>query len=443
MKHNIFKIATLAVAMTFGLSSCHDDPGIKPGTEKGTGSVQLTSMSIDMSDAEKVIKTGAGSRATVDLNDFIVTITDKNSESFVRTYRYADMPEILTLPAGDSYVVEVESHAIAKAEWDRPYYKGSKEFSVTENEITQIGTVTARFSSLKVTIVFADDLRAVLGDDVTVTVRSNDSGELVYTPDETRAGYFEVVENSTTMVAHFEGTVDGVKTVSATPFTNIQAGQHHIVTYSLKGGPTPPEQSGNIDPSGGIGIDTDIDVEDLSGNVNVDEDTLPDDDRPGKENPDDNNDDDNKGDGGDNQGGGEDQQPAATFESYQSPNLSLTGVNTARDGFGNAIVLIGCPKGIAHLVVKIDTDNKEFEDILGEFNLPLTFDLAYPGDAGPALGSLGLSTGDEVIGHTEVQFNITDFVPLLVPYKGNHTFTITVTDTANIAETMSLRFKSE
>lgn len=437
MKHNIYNIL-VAGALMLGFASCHDDvagPDIVSGDE---GTLQLSSLSIDMSDAEKVIQSTAG-RASVDLNDFLVYITPKGSTETIKTYHYGDMPEILTLPAGE-YTVQVESHKILKAEWDHPYYKGSQDFAITAGEITNIDPVTARFSSLKVTIRFSDDLRAVLGDNAKVTILANDEGLLTYTPAETRSGYFEVVENSQTMIAHFEGDVDGTFTTFDTPFTDIEAGQHRIITYKTKSGPSIPEQSGQIDPSGGIQLDADVEIVGIDGNVTVDEDLLDGSDRPGKENPKDPT----PGPGPEPGPGGDDSQHAASFEATNSPNLKLDAVNTVTEDFGNAIVTITCPKGIKNLVVTIDTDSGAFRTTLGDLGLDKPFDLAYPGDLEEQIGEegLGLATGDKVINQTSVLFNITDFVPLLNIYPGTHKFMITVTDNDNKAETLSLVFKS-
>lgn len=441
MKRFIYNIM-FAGTLLAGLTSCHDEingPEITHGDE---GTLQLSSLSIDMSDAEKVIHSSAG-RASVDLSDFIVAITPKGSAAAYKTFRYGDMPEILTLPAGE-YTVAVESHNIQKAEWERPYFKGSQDFEITTGEITSVTPVTAKFSSLKVTVKFADDLLAVLGDNAKVTILANNEGLLTYTTQETRAGYFEVVDNSTTMIAHFEGDVDGLYTVYDTPFTDIEPGQHRIITYKAKQGPTPPEQTGNIDPSDGIGIDADVDIVDIDGNVNVDEDILDGSDRPGHEvlpgNPD-------PGPGTDPEPGpgGDDDSHAATFEATNSPKLDLRGENIATEDFGNAIVTIKCPKGIKNLVVTIETESSSFKTTLGDIGLDKPFDLAYPGDLEESIGEdgLGLATGAKVINQTEVPFDITQFIGLLVPFQGKHTFVLSVTDNDNQCETLSLIFISK
>lgn len=414
-----------------GAASCSED-WTPPVAEEG--SVNLNSLSVDMSDAEKV-STSTVSRASVDLAPFIVTVS--NGADYTRTYTYGDMPEVLTLPVG-SYTISVKSHEVQKAEWERPLYLGTKEFTVTKGKITDIGVVTASFASLKVTVQFTDDLKPLLGDDVKVTVIANDQGSLVYTPSETRAGFFEVVEGSNTMIARFEGTIDGVYTTQDTPFSDVEAGQHRIVRYSAKSNPDIPEQSGGISGSG-ITLDTSVINQDINSDVIVSEDNIDSSDRPGQEEPD------QPGPGPDEPGPDQPGEKAVTFEPFNSPNLNLDAENVATADFGNAIVRISASKGIKSLVVNIHTSNEILPGLLAGMGLGEPFDLANINEdstTGDSVKTLNLPFNSQVAGQTEVDFNISDFVPLLVDLAGNHEFTITVTDNENKAETMTLRFKS-
>lgn len=439
MKKNILYIMTACAAMTLGLSSCHDDPSIVKPVDGGEGQINLAALSIDTSDAEKVVNSTAGRAADIDINDFIVTITNKDDESFVRTWRYAEMPEVVTLPVGDNYVVSVESHKVQKAEWEKPYFRGSEEFSVAAGEITTVGTVTARFSSLKVTIVFDESLKAIVDNDANVTVSANDEGQLTYTRsdiDAARAGYFEVVENSMTMIAHFEGKIGGVATTYDTPFTTVEAGQHHIITYKAKSLPPIPDQTGQIDPDG-IRVEATVQVINIASGIVVEEEVLDPVDDPNHEVLPDNPD--NPTPPGPDIPDIPDEDAAATFEASESPNLDLNGRNQVTAAFGNAKVLIKCPKGISNLFVNIATTDVDFRETL-EGGGMLSFDLCYPGDAELSITDLGLPVNDEVRNKTEILFDISDFVPLLVNFPGEHTFTITVRDNDNAEATQTLIF---
>ncbi len=442
MKTNILNILA-AVALTGGAVSCSET--WSPRVEE-EGTVEFASFAIDASDADKVQKevTSTVGRASIDLNPFIVTVVDLKGGASDRTYTYGNMPEVLTLPVGN-YRLDVKSHEVQKAEWEHPLYTGSKEFAIENGKITNIGVVSCAFASLKVSVIFGEDLVRVCPD-AKMTVLVNDEGTLDFTPAETRSGYFEVIPGSTTLIAHFEGTVDGVKTVQDTPFTDVEAGQHRIITYKTKNNPEIPEQSGTIDPTTGIQFDTDVVEEDIAGNVNVGEDPITGTDRPwGSEEPE------NPGPGPDNPDDPTPVTPAATFTpSAESTNLKMgPTVNTAIADFGPAVVNIHCEKGFKSLVVNIESTNEAFKAAAGSM-LPLTFDLANLSDEDAAkLGSgtpdapgLGFPVNDEVRGANDARFDITMFVGLLVNFEGTHTFTITVTDIDNKAETGSLIFKA-
>lgn len=407
------------------------------------GTVNLSSLSVNMSDAEKVTSSVL-SRATVDLNGFIVTITDKSGENSPRTYTYGQMPEVLTLPVG-TYSIDVESHKVQSAEWEKPYYKGSKDFTITDGKITDIGVITCAFSSLKVTVEFDPALMLALGDDVKVTVIANNEGKLEFSKNETRAGYYKVIEGSTTMVAHFEGTVDGSRIESDVTFTDVVPGQYRKIIYSAKYRPTPPEQSGSVGTSG-ITLDTTITTENLDSNVTVDEDIMDSTDRPGKEDPKPGEGGDNPGEGGDNPGGGEDPDvKAITFEG--SSPLNLSGINQVYKGvdFGDAIVYIKSKAGIKNLVVTITSDSDAFKVVLEDMDFAEPFDLADPRDGNNLnnLNELKLPVKDAVVGKNEVVFDITGFVPMLTIYApANYTFVLSATDNDNICETLSLHFEA-
>lgn len=110
----------------------------------------------------------------------------------------------------------------------------------------------------------------------------------------------------------------------------------------------------------------------------------------------------------------------------------------------NAVVNIHSDNGVAHLLVHIESTSPEFIASAGDM-VPFDFDLAYPTvdgtDWSDMLGALGLGfpVNDQVIGQKDIDFNITQFVPLLAGFPGTHKFTITVTDVNNkqLAKTLT------
>ena len=432
MKNKIYKFLAASLVL-LGASSC-DESSWEHNLEAGQGGLELGSLSIEVNNSETVI-----TRASVDVNDFIVTVIDTKTESTKGPWKYGEMPEILTLPVGD-YKVTVESHKINKAEWDKPYYLGSEPFKIESGKITKIGDVIAKFSSLKVTIKFSDELKKNLGDDAQVSVKGTNGAELVYTPKETRAGYF-ALDGSTTFAAHFSGSVNGVATTYQTAFNNVEAGQHHILTYGVKVGPEIPEQEGQIDqPSIEMDVDYEI-ADDINSSTQIDDDLLDSSDRPGI--------DEQKPDEPGTEEPGEDDpkdDKAIIFEAYNSPKLSIDKVNKidaeSSKEFGNAIIRILCAAGIKDFEVEISsTDNDLFMPAIVSMGLD-KFNLTNPDSKTiENLTKLELPYGDDVINKTTLDFNITPFISLLGKFSGIHTFSMKVTDNNNVIKVLDLQFE--
>ena len=100
-------------------------------------------------------------------------------------------------------------------------------------------------------------------------------------------------------------------------------------------------------------------------------------------------------------------------------------------------VNISAPKGIAKLLVKIQSDNEGFSSTLAGFGLGGEFDLANPGELAPILSNslesgegIGLIDANEpILGKTSYLFDVTEFMSLLSLYGTSHnTFTITIED---------------
>lgn len=252
----------LTIMAVVGLSACHDDDW-NPDISGGEGTVSLKSLGIDVSEGAEVIE----SRLSYDVSAFLVKIYDVKGLP-VGSWTYSEMPEVFTLPAG-VYTVEVESHKVEKAAWDKPYFKGSKEFTIVKNDIADIGLVTCKFANIKVSVRYSDALTELLGPDTKVEIVCNDEGMLTYTPSETRIGYFAAVEGSTTLVATFSSTIRNQKVRLTKTFSNIAPGQHRIITFTAKTGDgTIPDETGKIDlGSSSLFIDADVVTEEINGNI--------------------------------------------------------------------------------------------------------------------------------------------------------------------------------
>ena len=425
MKTKIFSLMAFA-AMTLGLVSCHEDLTPTPDSND-EGQVNMFSMAVEINNAEKVI---TSSRASIDLSNFIVEINNAAGQT-VQTSKYGDLPEILTLSAGN-YSVRVRSHNVNKAAWEEPYFVGTKDFTITKGEITDIGVVVCKLSNIKVSIRFSDELVKHMGDDCKVTVVANDAGRLEFTKDETRSGYFEALEGSSTLVAQFSGTVGGHYETFNHVCNDVEAGQHRIITFKVKT-PSGEEPSGGsiiVDPDN-IAIDASTVNVNLNGNINLEEEILDDSDRPGQE------------EGGDEPGPDPDPEP--------ENDITMTCVGADFDKTDNSpnvstcVVTINTPQGARNLVVTINSTSTDFLGSLSELTppMPTTFDLANPGENREILEGFGFPLGNDVIGKTAIEFNISQFVPLLNTLPGTHSFTISVTDQKAQQLVKTLTFKAE
>lgn len=426
MKYKIF--SALAIA-TFMMSSCHDNWTPAPEDD---GEGQLRMEAIDVTNAENVIK-----RAGVDVSNFIVTVNDAEGKQ-MQQWKFADMPEIITLPVGEGYTIDVISHNQEKAAWDAPFFKGtSQKFNIVKNQLTNAGTVTCKLSNIKVSIRFSEELKKIMEDDCKVTVIANDEGRLEFGPEETRSGYFQAIEGSSTLIATFSGTIYGNYEEIRKVYTDVEAGQHRIITYSVKGGdPTIPDESGNIDITDGITIDMSTIDESIEGNVAPDEDVI-DGDRPGQEDPEDPDNPDNP-DNPDTPG-----DDNFTFDT----SISLTDVNPAVEGNDYSVV-IKSVNPLTNLKVKIESGYLT-DEFLGTVGLVTEFDLAnLPADLEQTLGDpegFNFPVGDNVKGQTEVTFNLTPFIPLLnlSPTPNDiHKFHLTAIDNKGNEKTVILTFIS-
>ncbi len=384
---------------------------------------QVAKPGVEVNNAEKVVK-NARSRADYDISGYIVDFMAEGSEVPYASYVYSDMKGTVDLPAGN-YTVAVRSHNVAKAEWDAPYFVGtSAPFTVTAGELTEVDPIKCVFSSMKVTVKFGDNLRKVIGNDVKVTIVANDEGRLEYTPAESRAGYFAVIDGSSTLVATFEGTVNGQPISERKTVGDVAKGQHRIITFETSGSlPKPEEPNGNVDPSG-IGIDISYVDENLDGSVDTGkEDVMGDDDNPGKL-PDIS--------GGEDPGPGPDDpvvnppvsDKAITFGGTLQNNQTYTTTQLSE-----YTVVVNAEKGIADMSVQIISTDGLTPEELTNVGLSDKFSLVNDEQFFEGLSGLGFPVGDEVKNKTSLTLNITEFMPLLQVLGPNTAkFIMTVTD---------------
>lgn len=402
------------------------------------GTLSTADLAVDLANAENVI---ARSRASIDLSNFIVTVTDKDGLA-VNTWTYATMPGLPVFNVG-TYTLKVESGKPAKSAWDAPYFVGEKQFTIVKDQVTNAGTITCTLQNLKVTVRFTDDLVAASAGDLECEIRVNEDGVLKFNPSETRSGYFEIVPGNTTMVATFTGTVNNYKEEIIRLYKDLNPGQHRIITFALKGADiNPPAETGFIDPTGGLNVDFSVIDEDLNANIGAEEDVIGGDrpghedwpDEPGTEDPD-----------HENPNPPVDDDVISFNSEYLDTEEGNSNVATkyGTEDWGDdllpAIIDITAVNGIKNLKVKINSVGLDVTEV----GLKNEFDLAYPEELETALRGLKFPVGDEVINNTSILFDISEFIPMLPNFEGPHIFIIEVIDNKDNSKTLNLTFVNE
>lgn len=381
------------------------------------------------------------SRSSIDLSPFLVDVVRTSDNANVASWTYATMPQLPTFAVG-SYEVQVRSRVLKDAEWSAPYYLGSQTFDIRNGEVTDVGPIVCKLANVRVTIDYGPKLlEATGGEGFTITVTSTPGVYLQYTGKETRSGYF-AYNGQTTMVARFQGRVNGVNEDFSHVLENIAPGQHRKLTFRLNYNPnTPDDEVGTVDGQG-IVVSCSTKTVSVDGSVIQEEDIQESGDRPNQE---------EKPKPDDPQPGDEDK---ITFTSETLANdngnvLDDTPNNAADFGEGKkeAKIHIHSEAPIASFKVKINSETLT-ADVLSGVGLAPEFDLADPivktddgekKDLTEGLKGLKFPVGDEVKGATDLDFDITQFVPLTMIYgAANHRFILTVTDNAGNSKTLTL-----
>lgn len=401
MKRTIYKIAVI-FSLIMILTGCgkesmfHDEPGV-------TGQLSLVKLIPEIRTEEKV-------RAGVNTDDFYIRIV--NGSETVREGYFRDMPEIIDLEPAN-YTIKVSSaYEAAVSEWNAPYYEGSQDFTITAGNITEVKTIICKLANVRVSIIYDDELKAVMGDDCSVNVVVGEKGSLDFSRDETRSGYFAYVPGSSTLVATFTGTVDGAHEENCRPYVDVVPGSHYKITYSLHSSNIDvPNPEGKLFP--GLIIDATVTRVDLTVDVDIPDDLLDDDDRP-------------------HEGGGDTPNPPTPpTPDKQAPELTPDALFASQQVVdANSIVKFAASSsaegGFKEFTVVIKSDvltPSELESV----GLTDKLDLVNPGQFEQTLVNFGFPVN--VGGMKNAEFDLSQFMELLVVLgPARHDFVLHVAD---------------
>ncbi|MDE6553545.1 MAG: DUF4493 domain-containing protein [Muribaculaceae bacterium] len=418
-------LSYIVAAASMALAGCDKEATFN--MNPGEGQLNCRTLTVDY-----INNTRANSSA-VELGEFKVDFVNTANNETARSFKYAEMPEIVSLPQG-SYRAEASFGDNPIAEWEAPYYLGNTDFEINAGQITDdVDPVECVLSNIRVRVKINDLNLGLLGDDAKVVVHAGKEGELTYDHSTiNQAGYFRFIENSHTLTAEFSGTVDG-KYVNATPliFDNVESGKAYDINFTVNrpDNMEPGEIVVGGEPGNEITVNATIAIVDQTKEIDPDEpedNILVDDMRPvnGSDDP-------GKDPNGDDPG----TEVKGPKVIPTAPGLKLGEAYTLIDPETTPVSFkVTSETGIGEFKIVIESNSLTPEELQG-VGLSANLDLINPGDLEGALNGLGFKTGNDVAGQKECSFDISQFVPMLqVLGAGDHKFIITVSDADGTTE---------
>ena len=404
----IFKLLSVcALVLSLGLVSCERDKIGYGDKENATGTLSFMQFDVETSTEIDIISRAATS-ATY---NYVIRIFDANGDQVGDDYIYGQMPESIVLTTG-TYSMSIQSQSnIPAAEFEAPVYGATvNNIVIEEDQTTDVGVITCRLVNIKVSVAYNEAMQAVMGEDCQAIVEIG-NGALTFAKGESQCGYFAAPEVSNAMTVKFSGTVDGNYATMTRAFTDVKAGQWRKINFIM----TVNEEG---DATFDVVVEDWCDEKELANNVDVSEEVIgPDPDA----------------------GEGEEQNPDAPKVIYKGGSVPTAPI-VITDGMQLGFT-ISAPKGIAGLSVDIASDNADFKnDVLSMGISPI--DLVNPSAAQISICDMfGLSYGANLVGQTEVAFNLTGAVTPLLGFPGTHSFTLTITDAEGNTTSTTIKMK--
>lgn len=493
----IYNILFIGILAAISLASC--DKGFDNVIKDEEGTLSLKDLDVSVYNVEDVIESRSSS---VNVNSFQVKIVSKSTGTVAGTWTYSSMPEIVVLAEGE-YTVQVYNQELKDAAWDSPYFYGEQDFIIKKNDVTEVEPIVCKLNNLKVSIKYSDELKQAIdtGDDVVVNVTVGENSSLDFSYAETRSGYFRCDSSNKSLVATFSGTVEGYYISEYKVISDVAAGQHRIITFSLKTAPDISDEYGMIGTTG-LSLNASVKMVDLTRDVPAEEEIIEPDDYMNLSESDLNfamsaSSKDvtvsssaewtatsdaswctvspatgSKGEStltisvaentvetvrtatvtvsmdGISKGiaisqAAYSEQPSVAAPTITSSTINLSAVNVVT-ATSTVDVDVAAPGKIEKFIVTINmSDGNGGIFDLSSVGLANQFDLCNPGQYKDGLVGLGLPVEDEVKGKEAMKFDISGFMSLLVIYSGDHVFKVDVTDELGQTASATLNLKVE
>lgn len=324
--------------------------------------------------------------------------------------------DMISLPAG-SYTLVAQSLSgdVPYASWENPIYGTSEEFSIQAGEITSIGELVCTLLQCKVTVSYNDEfLDAVTGPGVTkVELSAGHPLEYKLNADkkyDQSAGYFAV--NGHTMTVSFSGNIEGKSAKMTKVFLGIAAKQWRQVRFVQK-----KNEQGQA--TFDILIQDLVDDKELNNDITPDEVIIGEDpDKP-------------KGDGGITLDF--DYESGCDQELTDLGNMLIVPVQTR---VMSIKLKAKVPGKVKKFTVDIASDNANFLSAV-DLADARHIDLISPSEQNAVIFDVvPFPHGEELVGQTEILFDLSNAQEAILMFQGRHTFTMTITDAEGCSNTI-------
>ena len=405
---SLFRLMSVFALSALTLASCHKDnvdyTGGQTEEQDNIGYLALGGLKASvMVDTENV--TSPTRAEAVDINTFNVVIEralyDGEAVSGyeqVAQYIYGELPAEPIALQGGAYRLTISSQEMVGAEWERPVYSATKEFTIVRLETTSFGEpVVCKLSNIKVTVAYSADIVDQLDNEYTKMTIAVGGNSLSYSMDETRGGYFQPeAETNTlqlTLNCRYAGQTKDIVMTNA--IDGVKAAQWHKINVNI-------QHASDGTATIGIVCDTWTYEEEVVFDTAqfLMEETLIDD----------------------------TDMPEIKWENHDlSQEFELTDELFDADGnFTSSINLdITSKTAIASLVISVESDN---DDFVAEYqsNVGASIDLCNTSLTDYKLTSYGYSKVGSGVTSTQIKFG--KQAQLMKAFEGLHVYTIVVTD---------------
>lgn len=411
------KIIILASAVAILLLACKKE--VKDAAlQNGELSFSEFSLSQDDYVETKAAVSADGSYAIIISNaegDVVLSTTYSNVKS---------NNDKVSLPAGNYTLVARSSEQdVPVSAFEQPVYGTQKEFTIAAGEVTSIGSLTCTLLQCKVSVSYSDDfLSMVTGNgnasvEVTAGYPLNyaltyENGSVKY---DQNAGYFYVRNDQpTTLAVTFKGLIEGKSQKMTKTITGIQQRQWRQIKFIKK-----VNETG--DATFDIVINDFISDSELNNSLVAEEEVIGEDPQAPK------------GDGGIDLTFDYDAGCDAEFTDLQNvviPPLDQRAISLK--------LKAAVPNGVAKFTVDIASTSSSFVNAV-EAAQATHIDLIHPIPANDIIFQVvPFPHGEELLGQTNIAFDMSAAQEAIINYPGTHTFTMNVTDTQGCKKSISI-----